>query len=129
MVSRGGAANRYLAGITEWTGTVNAKYDGWTGDEVFAPRFAERLPFIGLLLSNWAEWQPVEAIESREPDVQHMDHDDLNLVAAESHEENRVVVGREGSRIRRQDGRAMGWKNLWQRRPGHIEQAMRRWCG
>ena len=29
------AANRYLAGVTKRTGTVVAKYDGWTGDESF----------------------------------------------------------------------------------------------
>ena len=31
------AANRYLTGVTKWTGTVNAKYDGWIGDETFVP--------------------------------------------------------------------------------------------
>ena len=71
------AANRYLAGATKWTGTVNAKYDGWTGDETFAPGFAEPLPLMGVLLDNSAEWRPVEAVESRELDVQNMDHDDL----------------------------------------------------
>ena len=71
------AANSYLAGVTKWTGTVNAKYDGWTGDETFAPGFAEPLPLTGVLLDNSAEWRPSEAVESRELDVQNMDHDDL----------------------------------------------------
>ena len=58
-------------------GTVNAKYDGWTGNETFAPGFAEPLPIMGVLLDNSAEWRPVEAVESRELDVQSTDHDDL----------------------------------------------------
>ena len=70
------AANRYVAGVTKWTGTVNAKYDGWTCDETFAPGFAEPLPLMGVLLDNSAEWLPVEAVESPDLEVQNMDHDD-----------------------------------------------------
>ena len=57
------AANRYLAGVTKWTGTANAKNDGWTGDETFAPRFAEPLPLMGVLLENSAKWRPVDACQ------------------------------------------------------------------
>ena len=71
------AANRYLAGVTKCTGTVNATYAGWTADETFAPGFAEPLPLMGVLLDNSAEWRPVEAVESRELDVRNMDHHDL----------------------------------------------------
>ena len=56
---------------------MNAKYDGWTGDETFAPGFVEPLPLMGVLLDNSGEWRPLEAVESRELDVQNMEHDDL----------------------------------------------------
>ena len=70
------AANRYLAGVTKWTGMVNAKSDGLAGDETFAPGFAKPFPLMGVLLDNSAEWRPVEDVDSRELDVQNMDHDD-----------------------------------------------------
>ena len=56
---------------------MNIKYDGWTGEETFAPVFPEPLHLMGILLDNSAEWRPVEAIESCKLGVQNMDHDDL----------------------------------------------------
>ena len=70
------ALNRYLAGVTKWTATVCSKYDGWSGDEVFVPGYAEPLPKMGVLLQNSAEWRTAETIESKENNVQYMDHED-----------------------------------------------------
>ena len=69
--------NWHLTGVTKWTGTMNSKYNGCIGVEIFAPGFAEPLPLMGLLLNDTAEWRRVEVIESHELDVANMDHNVL----------------------------------------------------
>ena len=71
------ALNHYLAGDTKWTGTVCSKFDGCSGDEAYVKGYTEPVPTMGVLLDNFAEWCPTPIIESREINVQHMDHEDL----------------------------------------------------